>query len=58
MKRTDPLLLADIIEAIDEILETTPPEAEAFHANKLLQSHVLRYIQIIGEAVSRPCPTT
>ena len=53
MKRTDPFLLADILDAIDEIQETTPSEREAFHANKLIQSHVVRHIQIIGEAVSR-----
>lgn len=53
MKRTDPFLLADILDAINEIQETTPSQREAFFANKLVQSHVLRHIQIIGEAVSR-----
>ena len=53
MKRTDPLLLGDILDSIDEIQETTPSQQAAFFANKLVQSHVLRHIQIIGEAVSR-----
>jgi uncharacterized protein with HEPN domain len=53
MKRTDPFLLADILDAINEIQETTPSQREDFCANKLVQSHVLRHIQIIGEAVSR-----
>jgi len=53
MKRTDPFLLADILDAIHEIQETTPSQREDFFANKLVQSHVLRHIQIIGEAVSR-----
>lgn len=30
MKRTDPLLLADILDSIDEIQETTPSQQEAF----------------------------
>ena len=53
MRRTDPLLLADILDAIEEVLETAPSKMETFHANKLVRSHVLRHIQIIGEAVSR-----
>jgi uncharacterized protein with HEPN domain len=53
MKRTDPFLLADILDAIDEIQETVPSERKMFHANKLVQSHVLRHIQIVGEAANR-----
>ncbi|MCK5863339.1 MAG: DUF86 domain-containing protein [Candidatus Hydrogenedentes bacterium] len=53
MKRTDPLLLADILDAINEVVETTPIEHEIFYADKMIRSHVLRHIQIIGEAVNR-----
>ncbi len=52
MKRTDPFLLADILDAIIEIQENTPSQREDFFANKLVQSHVLRHIQIFGEAGS------
>jgi len=51
--RPDRLLLEDILDAIDEVLEVTPANRTEFDANKLVQSHVLRHIQIIGEAVSR-----
>ena len=51
--RTDRLFLGDIVEAIDEVISTTPPTRAEFDANKLVQSHVIRNIQIIGEAVSR-----
>lgn len=53
MKRPDRLLLQDTLEAIDEVLGATPPEESTFHADKFIQSHVVRNIQIIGEAVSR-----
>ena len=51
--RTDRLLLEDMLEAIDEVLDTTPPTRAAFDADKLVRSHVLRHIQIIGEAAWR-----
>jgi uncharacterized protein with HEPN domain len=51
--RSDRLLLADVLDAIEEVLEVTPASREEFDANKLIQSHVLRHLQIIGEAVSR-----
>lgn len=51
--RTDRLFLGDILDAIDEILSTTPATQAEFEANKLVQSHLVRNIQIIGEAVSR-----
>ena len=51
--RTDSLLLQDMLEAIDEVLETTPNAKSDFDANKLVQSHVLRHIQIIGETAWR-----
>ena len=37
MKRTDPYLQADILDAINEIQETTPSQREDFFANKLVQ---------------------
>ncbi len=48
--RPDRLLLQDMLEAVEEVLDTTPPTREAFDADKLVRSHVLRHIQIIGEA--------
>lgn len=51
--RTDRLLLGDILEAIEEVVSTTPDSWDAFDRDKLVRSHVLRNIQIIGEAVSR-----
>ncbi len=51
--RSDQLLLQDILEAIDEVLDTTPKSRAAFDADKFVRSHVLRHIQIIGEAAWR-----
>ena len=51
--RPDRLLLEDILDAIDEVLNVTPPSRAEFDANKLVRSHVLRHIQIIGEAATR-----
>jgi uncharacterized protein with HEPN domain len=51
--RDDRLLLEDILDAIDEVLDVTPSDRAEFDSNKLVRSHVLRHIQIIGEAVSR-----
>ena len=51
--RPDRLLLNDILDAIAEVLDVTPPSRAEFDANKLIGSHVLRHIQIIGEAASR-----
>lgn len=48
--RPDRLLLLDILESIAEVLETTPPTQVQFDSNKLVGSHILRHIQIIGEA--------
>jgi len=47
------LLLQDILDSIAEILDSTPSVKRDFDANKLVQSHVLRHIQIIGEAAWR-----
>lgn len=54
--RPDRLLLQDMLEAIDEVLATTPPTRAAFDADKFVRSHVLRHSQIIGEAAWRLSP--
>jgi uncharacterized protein with HEPN domain len=51
--RPDRPLLQDILESISEVLETTPATQAEFDADKLIRSHVLRHIQIIGEAIWR-----
>lgn len=51
--RTDTLLLQDMLDAVNEILEYTPQEPEEYYGNKLLRSHLVRNIQIIGEAAAR-----
>ncbi|MFB3890830.1 MAG: DUF86 domain-containing protein [Phycisphaerae bacterium] len=51
--RPDRLLLQDILEAINEVIDATPADMAAFDANKFVRSHVLRHIQIIGEATWR-----
>lgn len=51
--RTDHMLLQDILDAIDETILCTPGTRAEFDANKFLQSHLLRQIQIIGEAAWR-----
>lgn len=47
------MLLQDILESIAEVIDVTPGTAAEFNGNKLIQSHVLRHIAIIGEAASR-----
>ena len=51
--RPDRLLLQDMLEAVEEVIDTTPSKMAEFDADKLVQSHVLRHIQIIGEAAWR-----
>lgn len=51
--RTDRLLLQDMLDSIREVIETTPASQSEFDANKFVRSHVLRHIQIIGEAAWR-----
>ena len=51
--RPDRLLVQDLLDAIEEVLATTPSSRAEFGSNKFIQSHVLRYIQIIGEAAWR-----
>jgi uncharacterized protein with HEPN domain len=54
--RPDRLLLQDILEAIDEVMDATPADMAAFDADKFIRSHLLRHIQIIGEAAWRLSP--
>ncbi len=51
--RNDRLRLHDILEAVEEIIESVPETRAQFDADKFRRSHVLRHIQIIGEAASR-----
>jgi len=51
--RTDRLRLQDILEAIGEVLDTTPGTRAEFEASKLVRSHLARNIQIVGEAANR-----
>jgi uncharacterized protein with HEPN domain len=51
--RPDRLLLEDILDAIDEVLDVTPASRAEFDADKLVRSHVVRHIQLIGEAATR-----
>jgi uncharacterized protein with HEPN domain len=48
--RSDRILLQDILESIAEVVENTPKSETDFDANKFVRSHLLRHIQIIGEA--------
>ena len=54
--RSDRLLLQDIPDAIGEVLDVMPQTRAEFDSNKLIRSHVLRHIQIIGEAAGRLSP--
>lgn len=51
--RSDRLYLQDILDAIAEVGRHLPADQRAFDANPLLQSHILRHVQIVGEAVFR-----
>jgi len=51
--RPDRLLLEDMLDSIREVMDATPPTRGEFDTNKFVQSHLLRHIQIIGEAASR-----
>ena len=48
--RPDRLLLQDILDSVNEVIDSTPANQADFDANKYVRSHVLRHIQIIGEA--------
>lgn len=54
--RSDRLLLQDIVDAIQEVIDTTPQTRRDYDRDKLVRSHLIRHIQIIGEAVSRLSP--
>jgi uncharacterized protein with HEPN domain len=51
--RTAPLLLQDMLEAVDVIARYTPDSFERFESDPPVQSHIIRHIAIIGEAASR-----
>jgi uncharacterized protein with HEPN domain len=51
--RPDILLLQDILESIAEVVDATPATQGEYDADKFIRSHILRHIQIIGEAVWR-----
>ncbi len=51
--RPDRFLVHDILDAIVEVIATTPPTREQFDADKFVRSHLIRNIQIIGEATWR-----
>lgn len=51
--RPDRLLLQDMLEAIDEVITSTPAHRDDYDADKFLRSHLVRNIQIIGEAAVR-----
>jgi uncharacterized protein with HEPN domain len=42
-----------MLDAVAEVIETTPASQSQFDADKLVRSHVLRNVQIIGEAAWR-----
>lgn len=42
-----------MLDAVREVIETTPATQAEFDADKFVRSHVLRHIQIIGEAAWR-----
>jgi uncharacterized protein with HEPN domain len=51
--RSDRLYLQDMLGAILEIGRHLPTNRAQFDGNQFLQSHILRYIQIVGEAAAR-----
>jgi uncharacterized protein with HEPN domain len=51
--RSDRLYLQDMLDAIAEIRRYLPSDRSAFDSNPLLQSHILRHVQIVGEAAAR-----
>lgn len=54
--RSDRLLLQDILDAIQEVMQTTPKSRSDYDRDKLVRSHLIRHIQIIGEAAWRLSP--
>jgi uncharacterized protein with HEPN domain len=56
--RSDRLYLLDILDSIAEIQKRLPADRAVFDADPPLQSHILRHVQIIGEATFRISPAT
>lgn len=54
--RKDRLYLADILEAIERIDRYTAAGLEAFDRDELVQTWVVRHLEIIGEAVRSLSP--
>ena len=48
--RNDRDLLEDMLKAIRMVAEYTPADRDTFNNDLPLQSHLVRYIQIVGEA--------
>ena len=48
--RSDRLRLVDMIESIDEVIDTTPPSLDRFRESEPVKSHVLRHLAIVGQA--------
>jgi uncharacterized protein with HEPN domain len=42
-----------MLEFLTEVVSHTPADWPAFASNKLVQSHLARHIQIVGEAAAR-----
>lgn len=51
--RSDRLYLQDMLSAILEVGRHLPANRAQFDANPFLQSHILRHVQIVGEAAGR-----
>jgi uncharacterized protein with HEPN domain len=50
-KRNEKLYLADILGAIDRILEYNSAGREVFFGNSMVQDAVVRNLEVLGEAV-------
>ena len=48
--RSDRLLLQDILDSINTVIQFLPSDRQRFDADAPLQSHILRHLQIVGEA--------
>jgi uncharacterized protein with HEPN domain len=51
--RGDRLRLQDILDAIAEVQLYLPSDRAAFDANAPLQSHIFRFVMIVGEAAAQ-----
>ncbi|MER6994001.1 DUF86 domain-containing protein [Saccharopolyspora hirsuta] len=50
MKRPTPQRLADIIDSIEKIQRYTPPDEASLAKDEVLQSAMVRFVEIVGEA--------